>query len=67
MTDWLDDRSKVEVRILSAVRSAWHDHKDDPNHVISASIAKRVYGELKALRREAKPPEKQVDNTTPTS
>jgi hypothetical protein len=54
MGDWLDDRGGVERRVLAAIRSAWHDHKDDGDAVISASMAKRVYGELKALRREHK-------------
>lgn len=61
MTDWLDDRSKVERRICSAVRSGLNDHGKDSPTVLAAAIAKRVYGELKALRREHNARGQQAD------
>lgn len=53
MTDWLDDRSLVERVICGAIRSALHDHPPGENPAVTAaSAAKRVYGQLKTLRRE---------------
>jgi len=53
MTDWLDDRSKVEKAICGAIQSAIHSHGPITS-TNKASAAKRVYGTLKQLRREKK-------------
>ncbi len=57
MDSWLNDRSKVEGAIGGAVRSAMHAHGTftDQTEIpaFAASIAKRVYGTLKQLRRDS--------------
>lgn len=50
MDDWLSDRSAVEKAIVAAIRCAIGAHGPVTRENAS-SAAKRVYGELKALRR----------------
>lgn len=54
MSEWLDERSKVERCIVGALLTAIEAHgpirSDDPSTL--ASAAKRVYGTLKALRKQ---------------
>lgn len=56
-SDWFSDRSRVEKAILGAIKSGYFAHSNKnplgfQEHVMINSMAKRVYSQLKALRKE---------------